>query len=377
MDLCGPLPVESIGGSLYFATFLDDFSRLSVVVPLSSKSAVAGAVQRTLAMLETQSGHKLQSVRTDRGGEYVNSTLQEYFSSKGVLHQTTAAYTPEQNGAAERLNRTLMERVRAMLLAAGLKKELWAEAVVTANYIRNRSPTTKGSNTPWEAFFKRTPNVSAMRVFGARAFVLTPKELRRKLDPVSRRGVFVGYSATSKAYRVMLEDSGQVVESRDVVFIEQPTSSKQNLIDDELTDPVPAPSAAPAAHVRDTASTRQPGPSTDAPAGAGGAGTGAGQDLSRRTSSSSEEGRSRGRKQARSRHDQTSPSPAARYPARERQPPGQWYTANSAQHDLPAGATSAATEPTTEQEALSRPDADMWRRAMDEEMASLTENETW
>ena len=186
-------------------------------MPIAAKSEVPEAVKRVIKLLETQTGQQLRTVRTYRGGEHLNHRLGEYLSSKGVLHQTTAPYTPEQNGAAERLNRTLVERVRAMLLGAGLDQKLWAEAVVTANYIRNRSPFAKESKTPWELFVGSKPDVSCMRVFGAKAYVLTPKQLRSKLDPVSQPGTFVGYSKTSRAYRVLLDGSSKVVESRDGV----------------------------------------------------------------------------------------------------------------------------------------------------------------
>ena len=117
----------SLGGSKYVATFLDDFSRLSVVVPLPSKAEVIPTVKRIITMLETQSGQKLRKVRTDRGGEYLNNELKDFYISKGIVHQTTASYTPEQNGKAERLNRTLMERVRAMLQDAKLPDNLFKE----------------------------------------------------------------------------------------------------------------------------------------------------------------------------------------------------------------------------------------------------------
>jgi transposase InsO family protein len=78
-------------------------------------------------MLENQSGLRVKTVRTDRGSEYLNAELKTFYESKGILHETTAPYTPEQNGKAERLNRTLMERVRAMLYEFKLPKALWAD----------------------------------------------------------------------------------------------------------------------------------------------------------------------------------------------------------------------------------------------------------
>ena len=224
MDVCGPLPESSLGGNRYFATFLDDFSHLSVVKVLPTKSAVIDAVMEVVLMLETQSDTKLRAVRTDNGGEYVNDTLLQFYKSKGITHEKTAPYTPEQNGAAERLNRTLMDRSRAMLLDAHLPQHLWAEAVVTANYIRNRSPVTSETKTPWELFYGSPPDVSHMRVFGCNAYAHIPKTLRRKLDSVCEKGIFVGYAPNSKAYRVLLNDSGnnggKVVTRRDVTFNE-------------------------------------------------------------------------------------------------------------------------------------------------------------
>ena len=128
MDVCGPLP-GAVGGrqALTLLPFLDDYSKVAVVRLLAAKSDVAAAVRDVLQLLETQSGERALAVRTDNGGEYVSSELSEYFASRGIVHQKTAPYTPEQNGAAERLNRTLMDKVRPMLADAGLPQRLGAE----------------------------------------------------------------------------------------------------------------------------------------------------------------------------------------------------------------------------------------------------------
>ena len=104
-----------------------------------------------------------------------------------------------------------------MLLDAGLSLHMWADAVITASFIRNRSPAAGRDKTPYELFFGKVPDVSYMRVFGATAFVHVPKELRRKLEPVSREGVFIGYAPNSKAYRILTDD-GNVLISRNVSF---------------------------------------------------------------------------------------------------------------------------------------------------------------
>jgi hypothetical protein len=119
------------------------------------------------------------------------------------------------------LNRVLMERARAMLIESGLPDEMWAEAVVTANYIRNRTPVSAHGKTPWEAFYGKKPDVSHMRVFGARAFMHVPGALRHKLEPVSEKGWFIGYEVDAEAYRILRERDNRVIVSRDVIVNER------------------------------------------------------------------------------------------------------------------------------------------------------------
>lgn len=370
MDVCGPMQETSIGGSRYFATFLDDFSRLSVVVPIAHKSDVVKTTRDVISVLETQSREKLCKVRTDRGKEYVNAALSEYFKSKGVIHETTAPYTPEQNGAAERLNRTLMERVRAMLSDADLSKDLWAEAVVTANYIRNRSPVSDLAKTPWELYFGYVPDVSHLRIFGAKAYVHIPKQLRRKLDPVSKTGVLVGYEAHSKAYRI-LDARRKIVISRDVVFDE---SSLTHTVPDSIAqaevppdygsedDTAPDSAADAAESVENATSDAAADTAADAADSVENAISNAAADTAADAADSVENTTGNTAEQ---------PQQESRYPRRERRAPQEWYKASS----LFAGTNTP--EPTTVEEALAAPDAAHWRQAMNEEIASLHANKTW
>jgi hypothetical protein len=109
-----------------------------------------------------------------------------------------------------------------MLEDLGLGEELWAKAMVTANYIRNRLPSRVHRKTPWDKFFGEKPNVSHMRVFGGRAYMHIPKENRKKMQSVSERGVFVGYEPDYKAYRVLQERDGRILVSRDIIVNEKP-----------------------------------------------------------------------------------------------------------------------------------------------------------
>ncbi len=160
--------------------------------------------------LELKIGKKVKAVQTDRGGEYVNEEMTTLLSKRGITHKKTAGYSPEQNGSVERLNKNLQEKGRAMLEDSGLGEELWAEAMVTTNYTRNRLPSRVHEKTPWEKFFGEKPDVSHMHVFGACAYMHIPKENRKKMQLVSERGVFVGYEPDCKAYRVLWERDGRI-----------------------------------------------------------------------------------------------------------------------------------------------------------------------
>ncbi|GLC41061.1 hypothetical protein PLESTB_000947700 [Pleodorina starrii] len=216
MDVCGPLP-ESVEGHKYFLTMLDDYSGISVVHPLTWKSDVFSIVVESIELLEARSGQKLLTIRTDNGGEFTR--LKKWCAGRGATHEKSAPYTPQQNGKAERLNRTLLDKLRAMLAESKVPKMWWHEALKTACHVRNRSPVSGKSKTPLELFTGKVPDVSRLRVFGCVAYVHVRKGLGDKLDPRARKGVFLGYEPNCKAYRVLLEEE-RIEVSRDVTFNE-------------------------------------------------------------------------------------------------------------------------------------------------------------
>ena len=114
-DVCGELNVKSLGGAKYFLTFVDDNTRYVWVYLLKHKSEVFDKFLEWKALVENSSGHKLKALRTDNGGEYVSNEMKSFLKKEGVSHELTVPKTPEQNGVAERLNRTLVEAVRSML----------------------------------------------------------------------------------------------------------------------------------------------------------------------------------------------------------------------------------------------------------------------
>ena len=220
-DVCGPMSENSIGGSKYVLTFTDDYTKYVTVYFLKRKSEVFAKFQECVSMMENTTGFKIQTLRSDNGGEYTSKEFTQFCRSKGIVHQYTNPYTPERNGVSERLNRTLIESAKSMMFHAGLPQRFWAEAVNTATYLHNRSPISSlPDKTPYECWYGTKPNVSNLKVFGSICFVLIPDSLRRKLDPKSQKGIFVGYPLQTKGYKVYDIESKRFVRTKDVLFHE-------------------------------------------------------------------------------------------------------------------------------------------------------------
>lgn len=160
-------------------------------------------------------------LRTDRGGEFTSNEFNDFCSSNGIKRQLTAAYTPQQNGVAERKNRTIMNLVRSMLSEKKIPKEFWPEAVNWCVHVLNRSPTLAvKDHTPEEAWSGIKPTVEYFRVFGCIGHVHIPDARRTKLDDKSTKCVLLGVSEETKAYRLYNPITKKIVVSRDVVFEE-------------------------------------------------------------------------------------------------------------------------------------------------------------
>jgi hypothetical protein len=210
-------------GNLYFITFIDDYSRKAYVYFLRHKNEAFEKFQEFRNYVENQTGLRIKTLRSDRGGEYINGPFKDYLKKYGIRHQLTAPYTPQQNGIAERFNRTVIEMARTMMHSANLPYIFWAEAVYTATYIRNRciSKALDSRNvTPEEIWTGQKPDVSHLRTFGCDAYTLI-KDQRHKLEPKAEKCILVGYSADSKAYRLWNYDKNRLIISRDVKFNEK------------------------------------------------------------------------------------------------------------------------------------------------------------
>ena len=168
------------------------------------KSDVLVVFQRWLALAENQSGHRLKCLRTDNGGEYMSRAFEQLCDERGIKRQLTAPYTPPQNDMAERMNRTIQERVRSMLSHVGLPEHFWTKAVTTAVHIINRLPCSGiDFQVVEEIWIGKPPSYAHLRVFGCEAFCHVPKDKHNKLDPKSVKCIFLGYGdAGEMGYRL-------------------------------------------------------------------------------------------------------------------------------------------------------------------------------
>lgn len=227
-DICGPMQETSLGKGRYFITFIDDFSRRIFVYILSTKSEweVTQKFTEFKNFAERQSGCKIKTLRTDNGLEYMNLKFQEILKKDGIRHQRSNVHTPQQNGLAERNNRSIVEKARCMLFDAGLPLTFWAEAVNYSVYLLNRSPASGTGMTPEESWTGRKPDLSHIRTFGTKVMALVPKANRRKWDPKSIEVVMTGYDEFVKGYRLYDLNKRRHFKSRDVKFIDEEKSNE-------------------------------------------------------------------------------------------------------------------------------------------------------
>eukprot|EP00253_Pinus_taeda_P020612 PITA_20612 len=220
-DVSGRMSHVSLSGYEYYVLFIDDHSRRTWIYFLKTKSEVFKRFQEFRALVETQTGRKIKSLRSDNGGEYTLGEFVDYCAEAGIRREFTVPYNPQQNRVVERKNRSIVGATKAMLHDKGLPLFLWEKACNTAVYLQNRSPhRALGHMTPEEAFSGKKPDIGHLRIFGCITYSYIPKEKRTKLEPTIEKGIFVGYSETSKAFWIYIPAQRKVVVRRDVNFEE-------------------------------------------------------------------------------------------------------------------------------------------------------------
>ncbi|GKD03259.1 putative ribonuclease H-like domain-containing protein, partial [Tanacetum coccineum] len=221
MDLFGPTSVRSLNHKTYCLVITDDFSRFSWVFFLRTKDETSAILKDFIRQIENQLNQKVKTIRSDNGTEFKNKDIIEFCGSKGIKREYSNARTPQQNGVAERKNRTLIEAARTMLADSFLPNTFWAEAVSTACYVLNRVLVTKPHNkTPYELLTGKIPIISYIRPFGCHVTILNTIDHLGKFAGKSDEGFLVGYSLQSKAFRVYNLETKRVEENLHITFLE-------------------------------------------------------------------------------------------------------------------------------------------------------------
>ncbi|GJV45172.1 putative ribonuclease H-like domain-containing protein [Tanacetum coccineum] len=221
MDLFGPTFVSSLMHKKYCLVVTDDYSNFTWVFFLTTKDETSEILKNFIKEIENLMDLKVKIIRSDNGTEFKNKVTDYFCREKGIKREYSVARTPQQNGVAERRNMTLIEVARTMLADFKLPTTFWAEAVSTACYVQNRVLVVKPHNkTPYELFRSFKPALSFMRPFGCHVTILNTLDSLGKFDGKSDEGFFVGYSLSSKAFRVYNTRTRRVEENFHIGFLE-------------------------------------------------------------------------------------------------------------------------------------------------------------
>ncbi|CAI7762247.1 unnamed protein product [Closterium sp. NIES-53] len=344
MDVVGPRRAPSLSGSRYFLTIVDDHTRAVWVYPLKTKGEVAAAVLKEwMPRAQRESGHKVKVIRTDNGGEFIGADFEAVLKKKGIQHQLTVPYNPQQNGVAERFNRTLQEGARTLLRCKGLPDPFWVTALRQVALVKNRVLATVGDKqwVPYTKWYGCAPADNMLRAYGCMVVFHVPKEKRGKLEASGRWGVHLGLAKDHKGWLIWDLIRQQLTVSRDVKQV-------QVTVSEEEISGVTEDGGEPEVEEQQQQQQQQ-----DAPQGAA--------------------------------------RPADR-PRRDVRPPNRLtYPSFGKPKVVRAGSVAeqcdedeiahcywaAVPEHKTLAEALSGPDAEKWKQSVKEEYDSLLENETW
>ena len=219
-DIAGPFSPNKSGFN-YYGTLIDDYTNIVSISNLRTKDEIKGEIIRLVGLLERQLENKVKFIRTDGGKEYLGPVWDNFLRQNGIIHQVTTPYTPQLNGVAERMNRTIKEMSGAILRDSRLPKEYWVEAVGYVASILLQTRTANGDKTAFEWLFRRKPKASELHPFGCEVYVHIPQETRTKSDltlPKAWKGILVGLPSSSSGYQILHESSGRKIQSRDVRF---------------------------------------------------------------------------------------------------------------------------------------------------------------
>lgn len=236
-DLCGPFPY-SISKLRYYILFKDDYTHYRHIYFLRQKSEAAMKLKIFLKEAKT-AGYEIKEMLSDNGGEFTSQEFGKVLSENGIKQRFTMPYTPEQAGCVERDNRTIAEAARSVMNAHGkIQDELWAEIVNATVYVLNRTGTSSIPNkSPHELWYGKKPAIKHLRILGCTCYAHVPKANRKKLQKKAEKGILIGYEG-DEGYRIWIMESHKLIRSRDVTFEETTILEKSNEKNIEESTPV-------------------------------------------------------------------------------------------------------------------------------------------
>ena len=223
MDLWGPSPVTILCGHRYYVSFTDDKTCLTYLHLLKHKSDTLNAYKDFEANCKTQHKANVKVLHSDCGGEYTRKEFVMHLKWNGTKQKLTVHDTPENNGVAERLNCTILEKIRTMLHASGQPEFLWGEAAHHVVWLKNHTPTKAlGGLTPFEVAYSRKPDLRGLREWGSCIWVRN--ESKSKLGGHVNEGVWVVLDNNSKGAQVFWPTKRTVMVERNIYFDKSATT---------------------------------------------------------------------------------------------------------------------------------------------------------
>ena len=220
-DVHGPVPTYSRRGHVYWVSFIDDHSRFPAVYFITKKSDVFDAFRKYKAWAENITGRRIGILRDDKGGEYIGEEFNSFLDEAGIRREHSIRDTPQQLGVAERMNRSIAEGITLALSQSGLGRSWWEDAAAHWLYGKIRIPSSIiAPHTPFELFYGRKPDASALWPFGCLAYVHLQKDQRPALAPHAEQCVFLGYPPDYKGWKFWCPRSRKEIISDSAVFRE-------------------------------------------------------------------------------------------------------------------------------------------------------------
>jgi hypothetical protein len=224
IDLAGPLDT-SVDGHRYLFVGVERWSGIVFAMPIASKTEAMRVVKEAVTKLERQLGDRVSVIRSDGGTESASGEAIEWYRTTGIQHYTSPRYTPELNGAAERMVRTLKEMTASLLGDSKLPSTYWSYAARYAAVTLMK--TTAKNPSAWTRLMGRGSGIESVHRFGKRCFGQVPREVRRKNDlsiEKGESGILLGQSETISGWIIRRDRDGAIAHSRDVRFVERPAT---------------------------------------------------------------------------------------------------------------------------------------------------------